>query len=99
MYNICDPPRDLGYFGVDTRTTRSHGRTKETRFNMEQPCQDISSLKFSFVSYSTLQTKEGTMVRVSTCKQKLLCGTVRIRHGFRAKIHAYCVKNTCVPCQ
>ena len=47
--SICDPPRDLGYFGVDTRTTRSHGRTKETRFNMEQPYQDISSLKFSFV--------------------------------------------------
>ena len=23
--NICDPPWDLGYFGVDTRTTRSHG--------------------------------------------------------------------------
>ena len=23
--HICDPPWDLGYFGVDTRTTRSHG--------------------------------------------------------------------------
>lgn len=26
----------------DTRTIRSHGKTIKTRFNTEQPCQDIS---------------------------------------------------------
>ena len=26
----------------DTRKIRSHGKTIKTRFNMEQPCQDIS---------------------------------------------------------
>ncbi len=56
-YN-CDPPRDLGHFGVDTRTTCSHGKAKETRFNTEQPCPHNLSLKFSFAFYNTIETKE-----------------------------------------
>ena len=31
----CDPPQDFGHFGDDTRTTYSHGQTKEAGVNTE----------------------------------------------------------------
>ena len=36
--DICDPPQDFSHFGDDTRTTRSHGKTKDAGVNTERPC-------------------------------------------------------------
>ena len=36
--NKCDPPQDFSHFGADTRTTRSHGKTKDAGVNTERPC-------------------------------------------------------------
>ena len=35
LYIICDRPQDISHFGDDTRTTRSHGKTKDAGVNTE----------------------------------------------------------------
>ena len=38
ILDICDHPQDSSHFGDDTRTTRSHGKTKDTGVITERPC-------------------------------------------------------------